>query len=397
MILDDDGGLSPQQRHQVMDLIRAMTDPDEVLGLFSNPDSLVRQLAASWFPLDAEHWTAAGVDPRIAATSLQRAGRTPMPEDLAAALARGTDEKVAIQALMRCRDRELLVELATGAEMGGTRATRALRRAIELGAGAAILASSAPERPLPPHYLEVLARESADPEVLAAVRASGVPQDELLANRHLPRRMLADLIGSIRPGRPDGDAASWESRLRDAGNWFESNAHVRGPGGFESAELRDCGPEGHLFYGVCAPLCLAAAVAVRDETDAPSWVVEAITWALEISRGAGGSHDIYPRLQISPRRVTPRDIPKIFRSELVEARSDALAVQHEAEGRWQDLAASAAMIFHALGTEKTSLYWLRQYGGDNGYDDLHVFAILVLRTSTPFRLSLPASGKTHDR
>ena len=50
------------------------------------------------------------------------------------------------------------------------------------------------------------------------------------------------------------------------------------------------------------------------------------------------------------------------------------------------------MIFQALIVGDSSLYWLKQYGGDNGYDDLHVFAILVLRTSTPFRLSLPSSG-----
>lgn len=392
MLLDDDSGLSPQQRHQIIDLIRSMTDADEVVGLFSHPDSLVRQLAVSWFPLDAEHWEAAGFDPRIAATSLERAGRPPMPEDLAAALARGADEKVAVQALMRCRDVDLLVELATGPEMGSTRATRALRRAIELGADSAILASASPDRPLPHDYLEVLARESADPDVLDALRRSGVPNDELLANRNLPPWMLADLIGEIPAGRPAGDAASWESRLREAGYWFESHAHIRGPGGFEAAELRDCGPAGHLFYGACAPLCLAAATAVRDEAGAPLWAVEAITWALEISRGAGGSRDIYPRLQISPRRVTPKDIPQVMDSALLEAKTDALAVQHEDGGRWQDLAASAAMIFQALIVGDSSLYWLKQYGGDNGYDDLHVFAILVLRTSTPFRLSLPSSG-----
>lgn len=398
MLLNDDSGRSPRETHQIIDLVHAMMDAEEVVGLFSHPDSLVRQLAASWFPLDAAHWAALGIDPdRVSGLSSPTSGRPTMPPDLAAALALGADETVAIQGVMRCQDVDLLVELATGPQMGDYRATWAMRRAIELDGGAAILAAATAEHPLPEKYLEHLAQESADPDVLAALRASGVPDDKLLANRHLPAGMLAELIGEIPAGRPPGDAGSWEVRLRQAGYWFEGHAYIGNPGGYEAAELRECGHVGGLFYGLCAPLCLAAASAVRDEVNGPPWVAEAVTWALEISRGAEGSRDIYPRLQISPRRVTPQDIPAVSDSALHEARSDALAAKYEGPEQWRDLAASAAMIFDGLLFRRSSLWWLQQYGGDNGYDDLHVFAILVLRTSTALRLALPASGGKYER
>lgn len=174
--------------------------------------------------------------------------------------------------------------------------------------------------------------------------------------------------------------ATAAASFADCGDWPD-------PGGFEAAELRECGPAAGRLLAHAAALLAAAAEEVLHEDGNPAWVGEAVTWALELARYDVDPTSLYSRLGVSPRRVTRDDIPRYHHEDL---RTSAEAARERAadDPAHAPLARGAAELLDALADDAGSLPWLRRYGGGNGYDDLHVFGILALVASAPLRASL---------
>ncbi len=195
-----------------------------------------------------------------------------------------------------------------------------------------------------------LARNAPDAELLAALAAHEPLRDDLLANPSLTHDLLVCLIGESRPGRPTGDPDSWCELLTGSATWLTANSDLPDPGGFEAAELRECGPAGGRLFGRVGALCGSAAEALGDPVPRPDWVEAAITWALECAVIQADPDAAYRRAGVSPKHLTSRDIPDLTAAEL-----------------------------HA---HATALRELRAYG-DGGYGSFHTFAIVALLAALP--------------
>jgi 4'-phosphopantetheinyl transferase len=360
--------------------LRASDDRDYVLSHVRHPETAVRKAVAEWFSFGDAHWTRLGIDP---ATVPPEFGHGPMPADVATVLVADPDWIVAVTAVLRVTDPTMLVDVVLDPGTHPSVVGRGTERILTLGALDELLERlQRAGEPLPVEAARVLARRCDRTDVLESLLPHDELRDSLLANGALTDAQLRHLIGHIAPGRPGGTPAELAAILDQSSLWFTRNADIGNPGGFEAAELRECGPAAGRLFGTIAPLCRAAADVVSGaESDAPAWVSEAVTWALELTRVTTDWPSICPRLGISPKVVTPERIPDVDVTRIRSGATDARRAG-EADPRWRELAEGAATALDGLAVGG-SLPWLRKYGGGNGYDHHHVFEILALRSAAP--------------
>jgi hypothetical protein len=364
--------------------IRASDDRAYVLSHLHHQETAVRLAVADWFSFGDAHWSRHGIDP---ASVPEGFGHGAMPDEVATVLLADREPIVVIATVLRVSDRDVLVAMVLDPGTDRAVVRHATDRLLTLGALDDLLSRLQEDgAPLPVEAAHELARRCDRIDVLDALLPFEEVRDSLLANPALTDEQLHRLIGRIDAGRPAGGPADLAALLADAALWFTGNADIGNPGGFEAAELRECGPHAGMLFGTIAPLCRAAAVVSGGEPGSPAWVSEAVTWALELTRVTTDWPSLYPRLGISPKGITRTDIPGLDVARIRTGATDARRAG-EVDPTWSELAEGVATALDGLAAGG-SLPWLRRYGGGNGYDDYHVFEILALTSADPVLESL---------
>jgi len=413
----DSGGSWRDELREVVRKIRASRDPAVVLAYLSHPSGLARLTAVEWIIAhDAE------VRSRWSSADLLRRDPVMLTDSVASQLL--TDEVVGPVVAARVTSAAPLVEYLLVTVSDGVAAVAATRRILALGAVDELLDAVTPGRPLPPRAGLVLAGECSRSDVLESLMTHDMYYQDLLANPaltddqrqfilarmqpwevpgspaerdHAARRELPTVWTVPDPQEPiavqgyplraNGDRATWAAALSAAADWLADHAYTPGPGGFESSELRDCGPSGAALFGATVPLCQAALLALFQPAPLPAWGEEAITWALELASFTTGTDALYTRLGIAPRALDTADLQDIP-EETLRGGSTAARAAARIDQVHAPLGRGVARLLDSLAAGGGSLPWLRNYGGGMGYEDYHLYAILALRTAVPMLRAL---------